>query len=162
MNRLALAVALALAFPLGSLACAGGRKQSGPPSKLNRWGKPWKEAIAVPAWVERGPERGEERAILARSPAGVEESHLRDGVFRTDLSRRRRETVRGRGCDRQSRCLAEGARAGVHAAGRERVGADGRSVRPDGRRSGYGVQGPGAQEREAGSDVGRSGRLAAG
>ena len=63
MNRLALAVALALAFPLGSLACAGGRKQSGPPSKLNRWGKPWKEAIAVPAWVERVPESGNGKLV---------------------------------------------------------------------------------------------------
>ena len=63
MNRLALAVALALAFPLGSLACAGGRTQSGPPSKLNRWGKPWKEAIAVPAWVERVPESGNGKLV---------------------------------------------------------------------------------------------------
>ena len=63
MNRLALAVALALAFPLGSLACAGGRKQSGPPPKLNRWGKPWKEAIAVPAWVERVPESGNGKLV---------------------------------------------------------------------------------------------------
>src|SRR5438270_7682712 len=63
MNRLALAVALALAFPLGSLACAGGRKQSGRPSKLNRWGKPWKEAIAVPAWVERVPESGNGKLV---------------------------------------------------------------------------------------------------
>src|SRR2546429_9048644 len=63
MNRLALAVALALAFPLGSLACAGGRKQSGPSPKLNRWGKPWKEAIAVPAWVERVPESGNGKLV---------------------------------------------------------------------------------------------------
>src|SRR5437870_4305160 len=63
MNRLALAVALALAFPLASLACAGGRKQSGPPPKLNRCGKPWKEAIAVPAWVERVPESGNGKLV---------------------------------------------------------------------------------------------------
>src|SRR2546421_11051612 len=63
MNRLALAVALALAFPLGSLACAGGRKQSGPAPKLDRGGRPWKEAIAVPAWVERVPEGGNGKLV---------------------------------------------------------------------------------------------------
>jgi len=40
-----LAISVALAFAFGALACAGGRKQSGPPPKLNRWGKPWKEGI---------------------------------------------------------------------------------------------------------------------
>jgi hypothetical protein len=63
MNRLALAVALALAFPLGPLACAGARKEAGPPPKLNRWGKPWKEGIAVPAWVERVPESGNGKLV---------------------------------------------------------------------------------------------------
>jgi hypothetical protein len=50
MNRLALALAL------GCLACAGAPRQA--PPKLNRWGKPWKEGIAVPSWVDRLPESG--------------------------------------------------------------------------------------------------------
>jgi hypothetical protein len=40
---------------LACLACAGARK---PPAsvKLNRWGKPYKEGIAIPAWVDAVPE----------------------------------------------------------------------------------------------------------
>src|SRR2546428_11921671 len=57
MNRLALAVALCC------FACAGARKQAEPPPKLNRWGKPWKEGIAVPAWVERVPESGNGKLV---------------------------------------------------------------------------------------------------
>ncbi|OLD08008.1 MAG: hypothetical protein AUI90_08080 [Deltaproteobacteria bacterium 13_1_40CM_3_69_14] len=57
MNRLALAVALCC------FACAGARKQAEPPPKLNRWGTPWKEGIAVPAWVERVPESGNGKLV---------------------------------------------------------------------------------------------------
>ena len=58
MNRALLAAsALALA------ACAGAQKRSEPPPKLNRWGKPWKEGIAVPAWVEKVPESGTGRLV---------------------------------------------------------------------------------------------------
>jgi hypothetical protein len=52
MDRLALVVVCCC------LACAGARKQAEPPPKLNRWGKPWKEGIVVPAWVDRVPESG--------------------------------------------------------------------------------------------------------
>ena len=41
---------------LACAACAGAAKPAVPPPKLNRWGKPWKEGIAVPAWVEKIPE----------------------------------------------------------------------------------------------------------
>ena len=43
--------------PAVALACAAAQRQPGPP-RLNRWGKPWKEGIAVPAWVENVPESG--------------------------------------------------------------------------------------------------------
>jgi hypothetical protein len=43
------------AVALACTACAGARKAE-PPPKLNRWGKPWKEGIVVPAWVDRLPE----------------------------------------------------------------------------------------------------------
>src|SRR3954462_1652406 len=35
-------------------ACGGG--QAGPQVKLNRWGKPYKEGIVVPSWVDKIPE----------------------------------------------------------------------------------------------------------
>ena len=57
MSRLLLAFAIALA------ACAGARKQAEPPPKLNRWGKPWKEGIAVPPWVDKVPESGQGRLV---------------------------------------------------------------------------------------------------
>jgi len=42
------------------VACAGcaGPQKPQPPPKLNRWGKPWKEGVAVPAWVDKVPESG--------------------------------------------------------------------------------------------------------
>src|SRR3989475_11143433 len=54
---------LALAVALCCFACAGARKQAEPPPKLNRWGTPWKEGIAVPAWVERVPESGNGKLV---------------------------------------------------------------------------------------------------
>jgi hypothetical protein len=50
--RLAAALALALT------GCAGAQKPGEPPPKLNRWGKPWKEGIVVPAWADKVPESG--------------------------------------------------------------------------------------------------------
>ena len=38
-----------------SLACGGVKP---PPAKLNRWGRPYKEGIVVPAWVDKIPESG--------------------------------------------------------------------------------------------------------
>src|SRR5258706_8581965 len=37
-----------------TMACSGG--QAGPQVKLNRWGKPYKEGIVVPVWVDKIPE----------------------------------------------------------------------------------------------------------
>ena len=47
---------LAAAIALAGTACAGAQKRAEPPAKLNRWGKPWKEGIVVPAWVDKVPE----------------------------------------------------------------------------------------------------------
>src|SRR2546427_8181892 len=58
---------LALAVALCCFACAGARKQAEPPPKLNRWGTPWKEGIAVPAWVERVPESGDRKSTRLNS-----------------------------------------------------------------------------------------------
>jgi hypothetical protein len=44
-------------------ACAGAQKPAAPPPKLNRWGKPYKEGIAVPAWVEKLPESSKGRLV---------------------------------------------------------------------------------------------------
>ncbi len=43
-------------------ACGGGQK-AGPQPKLNRWGKPYKEGIVVPAWVEKLPENGKGKLV---------------------------------------------------------------------------------------------------
>ncbi len=47
---------LACAAAALALACAGGQKRNEPEVKLNRWGKPYKQGIAVPAWVDKVPE----------------------------------------------------------------------------------------------------------
>src|SRR2546430_12342737 len=44
------------------------------------------DALPISRRRAGGPERGEERAILARSPAGVEESHLREDRKSTRLN----------------------------------------------------------------------------
>jgi hypothetical protein len=49
---------LAVAIALAAAACSGAQKRVEPAPKLNRWGKPWKEGIVVPPWVERVPESG--------------------------------------------------------------------------------------------------------
>jgi len=46
----------AAAVALAGIACAGARKPAAPQPKLNRWGKPYKEGIRVPPWVEKVPE----------------------------------------------------------------------------------------------------------
>lgn len=43
-------------FVLIFLAVACGGAPATPPPKLNRWGKPYKEGIVVPAWVDKIPE----------------------------------------------------------------------------------------------------------
>jgi hypothetical protein len=48
---------------LACTACAGAQKRVEPPPKLNRWGKPWKEGVAVPAWVARVPESGSGKLV---------------------------------------------------------------------------------------------------
>ena len=53
---------LLCALLLLSAACSGGPK-AGPQPKLNRWGKPYKEGIAVPAWVDKLPENGKGRLV---------------------------------------------------------------------------------------------------
>jgi len=45
---------LACAMILLSAACGGGK--AGPQPKLNRWGKPHKEGIVIPVWVDKLPE----------------------------------------------------------------------------------------------------------
>ena len=52
LGRVAAAIALCAA------ACAGAQKRGEPAPKLNRWGKPWKEGIVVPVWVDKVPESG--------------------------------------------------------------------------------------------------------
>ena len=42
-------------------ACGGGK--AGPQPKLNRWGKPYKEGIVVPVWVDRLPENGKGKLV---------------------------------------------------------------------------------------------------
>jgi hypothetical protein len=49
---------LAAAVVLAGIACAGAQKRAEPPPRLNRWAKPWKEGIVVPAWVDKVPESG--------------------------------------------------------------------------------------------------------
>lgn len=60
MNPIARAV---VAGMLACTACAGGQKPPAPPAKLNRWGKPYKEGIVIPAWVEKVPESGKGRLV---------------------------------------------------------------------------------------------------
>jgi hypothetical protein len=57
------AARIAAAFALACTACAGAQKRVEPSSKLNRWGKPWKEGVAVPAWVDKVPESGNGKLI---------------------------------------------------------------------------------------------------
>ncbi|HZX93560.1 MAG TPA: hypothetical protein VFE90_03530 [Myxococcales bacterium] len=57
MKRLVCAAALACA------ACAGGQKPTPPAQKLNRWGKPYKEGVAVPAWVDKVPEAAKGKLV---------------------------------------------------------------------------------------------------
>src|SRR3954469_25798988 len=45
-----------------SVACASAQKPA-PAPRLNRWGKPWKEGIAIPAWVETIPESGQGKLV---------------------------------------------------------------------------------------------------
>jgi len=42
-------------------ACGGGK--AGPQPKLNRWGKPYKEGIVVPVWVDKLPENGKGKLV---------------------------------------------------------------------------------------------------
>ena len=44
-------------------ACAGAQKRVEPSPKLNRWGKPWKEGVAVPPWVDKVPESGNGKLV---------------------------------------------------------------------------------------------------
>src|SRR5438067_13276548 len=57
------AARIAAAFALACTACAGAQKRAEPPPKLNRWGKPWKEGVAVPAWVDKVPESGNGKLV---------------------------------------------------------------------------------------------------
>ncbi|MGZ6123329.1 MAG: hypothetical protein ACXWLR_00110 [Myxococcales bacterium] len=59
LSRLGLAIGIAIACT----ACAAAQERAGPPPKLNRWGKPWKEGIAVPAWVDKVPESGRGKLV---------------------------------------------------------------------------------------------------
>jgi hypothetical protein len=44
-------------------ACGGGKavQPAEPQARLNRWGKPYKEGIVAPAWIDRLPENGKTR-----------------------------------------------------------------------------------------------------
>jgi hypothetical protein len=53
----------AAALALACAACAGAQTPAEKPPRLNRWGKPWKEGVAVPAWVEKLPESGEGKLV---------------------------------------------------------------------------------------------------
>src|SRR3954469_19568822 len=57
MSRIACAAALAV------LSCSGAQKAKEPEVKLNRWGKPYKEGITVPAWVDKVPESTRGRLV---------------------------------------------------------------------------------------------------
>ena len=50
--------AAAVLFAAAMVACSGVARKPDPPPKLNRWGKPWKEGIRVPDWVDKLPESG--------------------------------------------------------------------------------------------------------
>jgi len=52
----------AAALLLAGVGCASAQKPAAAP-RLNRWGKPYKEGIAVPAWVARVPENAPGRLI---------------------------------------------------------------------------------------------------
>ncbi|HYS07612.1 MAG TPA: hypothetical protein VEP66_02665 [Myxococcales bacterium] len=55
--------AAAAAGVLACAACAGAQKPAAPPPKLNRWGKPYKEGIAIPPWVDKVPESSKGKLI---------------------------------------------------------------------------------------------------
>jgi len=52
----------AAALLLAGIACASAQKPP-PASRLNRWGKPYKEGIAVPPWVTKVPENAKGKLI---------------------------------------------------------------------------------------------------
>src|SRR5712664_979098 len=54
----------AAALLLAAVACASAQKPAAAP-RLNRWGKPYKEGIAVPAWVARVPDNARGKLALA-------------------------------------------------------------------------------------------------
>jgi hypothetical protein len=54
---------VAVAVMLACAACASGQKPPVPPARLNRWGKPYKEGIVIPGWVEKVPESGKGRLV---------------------------------------------------------------------------------------------------
>lgn len=56
-------LALAFAFGWAVSACAGAPRTQPPAPRLNRWGKPYKEGIAVPSWVDRLPESGQGKLV---------------------------------------------------------------------------------------------------
>ena len=41
----------------------GGAAKTQPQPKLNRWGKPYKEGVAVPSWVDKIPETGKGKLL---------------------------------------------------------------------------------------------------
>jgi hypothetical protein len=43
------------------VACGGDKAEVKPEPKLNRWGKPYKEGVVAPAWVDKIPERTKQR-----------------------------------------------------------------------------------------------------
>jgi hypothetical protein len=52
---------LTCALTLLCVACSSGK--ASPQPKVNRWGKPYKEGIVVPAWVDKLPESGKGKLI---------------------------------------------------------------------------------------------------
>jgi hypothetical protein len=60
MTRLA---RIAAAAALACAGCAGAQKAGQAPPRVNRWGKPWKEGIVVPPWVDKLPESGGGRLV---------------------------------------------------------------------------------------------------
>lgn len=53
---------LLCALVLWCAACSGAKAV--PQPKLNRWGKPYKEGIVVPAWVDKLPENGKGKLVV--------------------------------------------------------------------------------------------------
>jgi hypothetical protein len=56
-------IARAAAVALVCTGCAGGQKPPAVQAKVNRWGKPYKEGIAIPAWVRDVPGSGEGKLV---------------------------------------------------------------------------------------------------